>query len=52
MDTIAIHFYDLQNNGYIERDKVPLLPYKIDLTMDRYFSDIRRIALLMILQKT
>lgn len=39
MDTVAIHLYDLRKTGYIERDEVPSLPYKIDLTMDRYLLD-------------
>jgi hypothetical protein len=52
MDTVAFHLYDLRKTSYIEWDEVPLLLYKIDLTMDRFMLDIRRIALLMILQKT
>jgi hypothetical protein len=52
MDTVAFHLYDLRKTGYIERDEVPSLPYKIDLTMDRYLLDIWKLALLMILQKT
>ena len=39
MDTVAFHLYDLRKTGYIERDEVPSLPYKIDLTMDRDLLD-------------